>query len=149
MAASAQDAYLESRILSASPVELIEILYEAALEAVERARRHLREGDIAARSREISRACAIVVELAGSVKQDADPGLGRNLVELYDYMHRRLIEANCAQADAPLAEVARLTGTLLEGWMSCRPSARMEAPVDVPPMCYEDPGELVTQSWMA
>ena len=39
MATTAFDAYLESKIFSADPVELVQILYRGALEAVGSARR--------------------------------------------------------------------------------------------------------------
>jgi len=146
MATSTHDAYLESRILSADPIELIQILYEATLGAVEQARRYLQEGDIAARSREISQACAILAELAISVKHDTDPSLAANLVELYDYMQRRLIEANVNQTEAPLAEVSKLLSTLLEGWRGCRPAP--DATPAEPPAC-EEQLEYVGQSWTA
>ena len=42
-----------------------------------------------------------------------------NLIELYYYMQRRLLEANIQQTDNPLAEVDKLLRTVLEGWQSC------------------------------
>jgi flagellar protein FliS len=146
MGTSAQQAYIESRILSADPLELVQILYESALESVDKARRHLRNGDIAARSKEISKVCAILVELQGSVKHEAEPALAGNLVELYDYMGRRLIEANFHQADAPLGEVSRLLGTLLEGWLNCRPEAEPQEAAIAP---AEDAAEYAGQAWTA
>lgn len=115
--------YLESRVLSADGVELVRILYQSALESVEKARRHIEEGDIAARSREISRVAAVLTELSVSLDSDAGGPLGRNLLELYDYMQRRLLEANFYQSEPVLAEISRLLATLLEGWMSCEPQA--------------------------
>ncbi len=113
--------YFESGVDSADPVELVRMLYRGAIEAVEKARQHLREGNIAARSAELTRAGAILAHLAFSVKSDADPKLGRNLVELYDYMQRRLLRANLDQTDQPMAEVVRLLSTMLEAWTQCGP----------------------------
>lgn len=123
MATNPFEAYLESKIFSADPVELVQILYRAALESAASARRYLQQGDVAGRSREISRAMAILTELMLSVDRASGGPLAQNLVELYDYMQRRLIEANVEQSEAPLAEVGRLLATLLEGWMNCRPLA--------------------------
>jgi len=122
MAANAHDAYLESKIFSADPVELVQILYRAAVESVGSARRHLQAGDVAARAREIERARAILSELMLSVDRTAGGALAQNLIELYDYMLRRLLEANAEQTEPPLAEVGSLLATLLEGWMHCRPA---------------------------
>jgi flagellar protein FliS len=132
MATSASTAYLESKIFSADPVELVQILYRAALESLGHARRYLQEGDVAARSHEISRTMAVLTELMLSVDREAGGPLAANLLELYDYMQRRLIEANAEQTEAPLAEVGRLLATLLEGWMHCHPSPeRTESPEEI------------------
>lgn len=141
-----QDAYLESKILSADPVELIRLLYQAAIEAVGHARRHLAEGDVAARSRQISKAHAILTELALSLDHEAGGSISRNLAELYDYMQRRLLDAHVRQADEPLAEVAGLLTTLLEGWNHCRLEP---APVGEPVQAsYLEPApEYAVQSW--
>ncbi|HLY19881.1 MAG TPA: flagellar export chaperone FliS [Bryobacteraceae bacterium] len=123
MAGNAQNQYLESRVLSADGVELVQMLCQGALESVENARRHLKQGDIAARSHQINRAIAILSELASSLNHEAGGDLSRTLYGLYDYMQRRLIEANFQQSDPPLAEVSKLMTTLLEGWMNCRAPA--------------------------
>ena len=60
MSSQARQAYLEGEILQANPVELVRILYKAALDSVVQARRHLQAGNIAARSRQIARAGEIL-----------------------------------------------------------------------------------------
>lgn len=145
MPTSAPYKYFESRVLSADPLELIQILYEAAIESVEKAIGHLREGNIAARSKAISRAHAILVELGFSLSRDADPKLAANLIELYNYMERRLNEANFHQTEPPLAEVAKLLGTLLEGWAGCRKALLSPLPA----AAQEEGAEYVGRSWTA
>jgi flagellar protein FliS len=111
--------YFENEVLSADPVELVRMLYRGAIEAVETARRHLRERDVAARSAQLTKAGRILVELMHSVNKDADPALGRRLLALYEYMQRRLVRGNFDQSDGPLAEVVQLLKTLLEAWDRC------------------------------
>lgn len=108
--------YLENEILNAEPIQLVQLMYRGALEALGGARRALASGDIAGRSKLISKASAIINELALSLNRSADPELCQNLVELYDYMLRRLIEANSKQIEEPLAEVGRLMGQLYTAW---------------------------------
>ncbi|MGB9605117.1 MAG: flagellar export chaperone FliS [Bryobacteraceae bacterium] len=116
-----REAYLESKVLSADPLELVRLLYQGAIEAIGHARRCLAASDIAGRSREITRAYAILTELTLALDHQAGGEIARNLAELYDYMQRRLLEANIHQQDGPLAEVASLLATLLEGWKNCHP----------------------------
>ena len=111
-----KDAYLESRVLSASPLELVCMLYQCALDSVRDARRHLAAGDIVARSRSVCRAVGAISELEGSLNHAAGGAISRNLGELYQYIRQRLTEANMRQMDAPLAEVESLLSTLSEAW---------------------------------
>ena len=129
MAATAQDAYLEERILSADPVELVRILYDAAVDAVQAARRHLAAGHIATRSTAISKAVEILAELTASLHPERAPQVSQRLAELYDYMQRRLLAANFEQADAPLAEVLQLLQTLAEAWKAVPLSSGARDPV--------------------
>jgi len=112
----AHEAYLAQTVLSADPVELVRMLYGGASEAVETARARLAAGDIRGRSAAISKAMGIVAELAAVLDHGRAPELSRSLAALYDYMQRRLFEANLRQADAPLAEVLGLVRTLAEAW---------------------------------
>jgi flagellar secretion chaperone FliS len=114
------DAYLESRVLTADPIELINLLYQACAQAVREARCHLAEGRIADRSRQITKACDIVIELATALDHERGGEISERLALLYDYMLRRLLEANMQQSDAPLADVLGLLSTLSEAWAGVR-----------------------------
>src|SRR5271157_3097509 len=117
---SGHDAYLESRVLAADPVELVSLLYQACTQAVREARCYLAAGQIAERSREINKACAIVIELATSLDHERGGEISQRLALLYDYMERRLLQANMQQSDAPLADVLGLLTTLSEAWAGVR-----------------------------
>ena len=119
MSYSAHDKYREGEILSADPLQLVELLYRAAIQSITDARGYLRAGQIRKRSDAISKACAIVNELMQSLDHDKGGEISKNLAELYDYMLRQLLKANMEQIEAPLAEVNQLLGTLLEGWQAC------------------------------
>src|SRR5690349_5455730 len=116
---TAYDSYQEIEILTADPMKLIALLYRGALDSVRAAREHLRAGEIAERGRAVSKAAAILVELASSLDHDRGGDLSRRLAALYDYMQSRLNEGNFAQADAPFADVENVLSELLEGWVGC------------------------------
>ena len=116
MYANANAAYLELKVLSASPTELILILYQSASGAVQDARRYLAAKAIAERSRSINKACAILAELLSSLDRERGGEIAQRLAQIYGYMYNRLIEANLQQADAPMAEVLDLLTTLMEAW---------------------------------
>ena len=149
MGYSAHDAYLESRVLSADPVELVRLLYQAATAAVRDARRYLAEGDIAARSRAISKAFDVLMELTVSLDHTRGGEISLRLAQLYDYMQRRLTEANLTQADAPLAEVAGLLATLEEAWsgIEAQPAPAADAHRWSGPFEQEPAGEAASSGW--
>lgn len=113
---SAHNTYMEERVLSAAPVELVGLLYQGAAAAVRDARRHLASGDILSRSRAVTKACELIGELAGALDFARGGDIALRLGRLYEYMLRRLTEANFGQVDKPLAEVLSLLATLSEGW---------------------------------
>ena len=124
---NAHETYLEERVLSADPVELVHMLYEAAISAVADARRHLAERQILARAQSISRACNILVELNTSLDFERGGEFSVRLSQLYGYMYRRLVEANRRQSDAPLQEVAGLLATLRGGFAGARAKIERQA----------------------
>ena len=127
------DRYLEQRVLSADPIELIQILYEHAIDLVREARTALAAGDIVARSKAISRTIGVLGELSGSLDREAGGAISENLAALYQYMRTRLTVANLKQEDGPLAEVESLLDTLGGAWKAIRPIP-VEEPAAAPTM---------------
>lgn len=111
-----QKEYLATRIATASPMELIRILYEGAVQSVHEAIQALHAGDILGRGHAINKALEIVAELRLSLRVDGAEGYSNTLAELYGYIQRRLIRAHAEQSESMLQEVLRLLDTLLEGW---------------------------------
>jgi len=119
---STYDAYLEAEVLGADPVTLVHMLYRGAIEAVGNARRHLAQGAIRERSRQITKAWQIIQELTTSLDKERGGEISRRLQPLYAYMQTRLLDGNARQADAPLAEVESLLSTLCEAWEAAKPA---------------------------
>lgn len=113
-----KSAYLEGRILSADPLELVNILYEHAILRVRSARDSLAQRDIAGRSAHISKVIAILGELESSLDYQAGGEIARNLAKLYQYIRERLVAANRKQEDEPLAEAEELLKTLGDAWLA-------------------------------
>lgn len=103
-------------ILGASPLELVRALYRGAIQSIRQARTCLANGQIRERSAAITKACAIVQELAISLDKEVGGDVAASLAELYVYIHKRLGDANIEQSDVPLAEAEKLLSTLLEAW---------------------------------
>jgi len=107
---------LEARILAATPLELVVILYDEAISAVRAARSHLAAGNIRQRSRSVSRAVGILIELSRSLNFDAGGELSTRLAGIYGFMRDTLLEANFRQTDDGLATTEGLLVSLREAW---------------------------------
>ena len=121
------EAYLEDRILASDPLELVRLLYRGAIASVEGARQCLAEGRIAERSTAISKACSLLFELSCSLDRERGGEIAGRLGLLYDYMQRRLLEANTQQSDRPLSEVLGLLENLAEAWAGISKAAEPPA----------------------
>jgi flagellar protein FliS len=120
------NTYFEQIILSASPMELIRILYRQGDTAVRNAREHLKGGRIAERAECINNAYEILTELMAALRPAEAPEIAGRLSSLYTYMQRRLLEANFTQKDEPLEEVLELLTVLASAWEAA-PEAEQKA----------------------
>jgi flagellar protein FliS len=145
---NATDAYLESRICSARPLELVGVLYGACLDSVREARRHLAGGVIAERSRAITKACEVLLELTNSLDHQRGGEIAGRLGQLYEYMMQRLLDANLEQSDAPLAEVLGLLTTLSEGFNGVARQEDRTPPTAAQPWApYGAESSYASQAW--
>lgn len=107
---------VEAKVLSATPLELVEMLVNAAVSAVVDARRHLAAGRIPERARAATKTVEILAELSRSLDHTKGGDLSARLAGLYDYIARQVLDANFRQSDQGLAEAESLLRTLHEGW---------------------------------
>lgn len=128
MALDAHQAYRDGEILQADPVQLVRLLYRGAIQAVARARQHVRNREIKERSRQITKAAEIVAELIGTLDLERGGELAKSLLRLYEYVQFLLQTANFEQAEAPLAEAEKLLGVLAEAWEECRVESAPRVP---------------------
>jgi len=138
---------LELRISSATPLELVTILYDGAIDAVRSAREHLASGEIYLRSRAVTKAVNILIELSRSLNMEAGGELSRRLSGLYDFMQRSLLDANFRQTDEGLATTEKLLTELREAWAALSHGRSQVTPAVYP--VREMPNALAGRSWSA
>lgn len=122
------EQYFENSVITATPLELVTLLYRCALEGIAEARQCLMLGDIVGRVRPVNRAYDAVNELMLSLDHEAGGDLSRNLSELYGYISQQLILGHSQQSDERFAEAARLLSTLLESWQQLTVTPMGEIP---------------------
>ncbi len=107
---------VHSGVESASPHRLIQLLFEGALERIAQAKGAMSQKQLARKGEMIGKAIAIVGGLQGSLNDRDGGGLAENLDNLYDYIIRRLTQANYENNPEYLDECGRLLGEIKSAW---------------------------------
>ncbi|TAJ16396.1 MAG: flagellar export chaperone FliS [Rugosibacter sp.] len=108
---------LETSVVTASPHQLILMLYDGALLAIAKASNAIQQKQVAEKGQAISQAIDIISNgLAASLDFSAADELANRLAALYDYMCRRLLHANLHDDQAALNEVTSLLGEIKSAW---------------------------------
>ncbi|EKT62202.1 flagellar export chaperone FliS [Providencia burhodogranariea] len=112
-----QQVNLESEITNATPYQLIEILFKAALSALKRGEIFMQQNKISEKGKEISKAIDIIDSgLKQALNYDEGRELSANLANLYDYMVMRLLNANLENNVAYIQEVYQLLSDIASAW---------------------------------
>jgi flagellar protein FliS len=114
-------AYQSNSVLTASPGQLVLMLYDGALNSLALARGafELPAKDIrrfATINRQLAKARSIIAELQGRLDFEAGPEFAEIMHRLYDYYNRRLLEANMRKEVAPIIEVENLLTQIRDTW---------------------------------
>ncbi|MFC1683951.1 flagellar export chaperone FliS [Pseudomonadota bacterium] len=113
-----------SEVEFASPHRLVQMLMDGALEKVAAAKGYMASGEIAAKGEHISWAISIIGGLQGALDLESGGEIARNLDDLYDYMTRRLSEANINNDEVILDEVMSLILEIKGAWDAIPESVR-------------------------
>jgi len=108
---------IETNVSTANPHQLVQMLFDGALLAINSAAISMANGDVAAKGSSISKAIEIITfGLKASLDSESGGDLASRLGSLYDYMCQRLFFANSNNNEAALNEVSALLGELREAW---------------------------------
>ncbi len=106
--------YRSQAATTAGPAQLVLMLFDGALSAVARARAaDGRPGDV---HRELLKAQDIVAHLAGTLDHQRGGAMASNLVSLYDYCSRQLVEANVRKDLSLLEDVEPVLRGVRDAW---------------------------------
>lgn len=108
--------YQDMKVQTASPAQIMIMLYDGAIRFTLQAKKKLEEKDFEGKGIFISKTQAIVDELMNSLNFTIAPELCENLQQLYIYINERLSEANIKCDAEVLDEVIGLLNTLRDGW---------------------------------
>ena len=111
---------LQTEVMEADPHKLIQLLLEGALTRLAMAKKFIEEKNYESRNEKIGSAIDILCALQESLDHDRGGDISSNLERLYDYMTRRLFDANRLNDQEPVNEVMSLLLEIKAGWEGIR-----------------------------
>ena len=109
---------VQTGVTDATPHQMITMLLDGVLDRVASTKGAIARQEQNRKGELLGSAIAIVDSLRASLDYQQGGEIAANLGALYDYIERRLLDANIGDDQAPLDEVAGLLKELKAGWDS-------------------------------
>ncbi|WP_338449422.1 flagellar export chaperone FliS [Niallia oryzisoli] len=107
-------SYQQNSVTTASPGELTLMLYNGCIKFIRFAKKAMAENQIEEKNTNLIKAQKIIQELMVTLNMEIP--VSKNMMSLYDYLHRRLIEANTKNDPTILDEVEGFVTEFRDTW---------------------------------
>jgi flagellar protein FliS len=118
-------AYQQNSVSTASPGELTLMLYNGVLKFMRLAKKGIEEKNLELKNTNLIKAQKIVQELMVTLNTDLE--VSKSMLSMYDYMNRRLIEANIKNDLIIIEEVETLMTEFRDTWKQVIQTNRQQA----------------------
>jgi len=119
--AYALNSYAQAKVAAVdNPVDLIIMLYDGAIEYINKAATGIKIKNLQIKLKYIRRTLAIITELDRCLNFEAGGEIAINLHNLYNYMMRELVLANIHYDADKLMHISGLLTNLRKGWVEVR-----------------------------
>jgi flagellar protein FliS len=115
-ATAAHSAYRQQSVLTATPGQLVVMLYDGCLRFLHQAAHAMRAGELVQSRERLRRAQAIIAELQTTLDLEQGGVVASRLQGIYVFCQRHLLEGSSAEDPAMIDKVAELLGELREAW---------------------------------
>ncbi len=128
----ARRIYQETALRGATPLELVIVLYDTAIEDMRSAELAMQQNEIEARARRIGHALIVLQQLQGTLDFERGGMAARQFEQFYSLVRSKLLEAQIRNSHALLQEQIRYFSEVRECWVGARrllePVANRPAP---------------------
>ncbi len=112
----AHKVYAQQQIYTASPAQLVYMLYDHAISALRDAIKAIEENNIEKRWKANSKACEIITHLWTTLDMEGGGAIAQNLDQLFGFMLTKLPEVDFKNNPQPAKEVITLLEPLRDAW---------------------------------
>ena len=128
----ALDEYLQTRVMTATPVQLHLMVVDGAIRNAADAERSLTKRRFDDAHGSIGRANAFVGELIAGLDPSRLPGVVENLKSLFLFIHHNLVEADRQRDPRRAADALSILRMHRETWVALGEKLAREAPTEAP-----------------
>jgi flagellar protein FliS len=107
-------SYQQNSVTTASPGELTLMLYNGCLKFIHFAKKAIEDNNIEEKNTNLLKAQKIIQELMVTLNMDSS--ISKQLMPMYDYLNRRLMEANVKNDTEILVEVEGFVTEFRDTW---------------------------------
>jgi flagellar protein FliS len=116
-------AYKQQSILTATPGQLVVMLYDGCLRFLHRGAQSMREGKVVEAGSRLQRAEAIIDELLSTLDLEQGGVIASRLQGIYVFCARHLMEARLERDAGKIEKVAELLSELRDSWVEIAATA--------------------------
>lgn len=106
----------ETQVEGVNSYQIVQMLFNRSLERLTSAKLCISNEDIAGRGENIGMVISILGALSASLDVEEGGAIAANLLDLYQYMIDKLVEANLKSSAELIEEVSQLLMTVKSGW---------------------------------
>ena len=121
------NTYRNHAVQTASPLQLIVMLYDGALRFIEAGRDAMARRDLFEQNQQLQKAQNIVSELTASLDLQKGGEVAANLFSLFTFVSGRLVSANIEDDPHYLDEAVKVLAPLRESWAELEKQQRSQA----------------------
>jgi flagellar protein FliS len=116
MAAPTQE-YLKTKVMTASPELLTLMLWDGAIRFAEQGKEAIGRKDIEGSYKALVRSQRIITELTSNLRHEVAPELCGKLASLYNFIYRRLVDANLTKNAQSVEDALEIMRHQRETWV--------------------------------
>lgn len=116
----ARRGYQESAVRGATPLELVILLYDSAIEDMRRALTAMQKSEIENRSAQIAHALIVLQQLQGTLDFERGGSAARQFEQFYNLVRAKLLEAQIRGSSELMRQQIRCMSEVRDGWQQAR-----------------------------
>jgi flagellar secretion chaperone FliS len=116
----ARHIYQDSAVRGATPIELVVVLYDAAIEDMRSALSAMQKSDIEARANKISHALIILQQLQGTLDFEHGGSAAKQFEQFYNVVRAKLLEAQMRSSPDLVQQQIRYMSEVRDCWTQAK-----------------------------